>query len=739
MNLNVLKNNQLITQINLGELVKDLGGLEASFLIGRSDYCNIVLDDKAISREHAKITSHSGEWTIEKLSEFSEIVHNGKTITKCKLVDGDVLLIGAYTLKIEINLPVNEQKKNEQTVNDSEIKARMPTPMSELAPEGEATEASIADESFAVESEEQGPGEEVALAAEPSSAESVNGADDGFNLPNENAVATEETFEAPPEGIAPTSVDALAPEEGGDENLPVDSESTQVFKGFAKFELELFGENAPYDKYLIVDKDTYIGRDSNRCKIVLNDPEVSSVHAVIHKTNVILVLEDLQSGNGTLLNGSRINKAELSNGDEFLIGSTTFTVRIGSNIIESEKDRFMPVEDNQEVEVEEIVEVGGEEGAELGLGTDEVVEKSFIKRILKDPKKKRIAIVAVLLLLGLLMIEEEPPKEEKKSSKKGETLVDKDKAKSDESMKGLNLTQEQRDELEAIYQLGFELFQTGKYPEALIELEKVKSVSPDYKETRTLIDQSNEGLKKLEELEQKRKADIERKERQEKVKELVEKAKLAVKDRQAAVADALFGKILELDPENFDVPQLKIEIDAWKKEQERLAVEKAQKEADRKRKEGLLMPSKTFYLKKEWHNAIIKFEEFLKIKDMDEDLITDATKMYEESKNNLNELVAPLVGKAKSLKEGQDLKGSYEHYLKVLEFDPTHIEALNEMNEIRELLNARSRKVYREAIISESISMFDDAKEKFLEVQQISPSDSDYYRKAGEKLKNYME
>ena len=61
------------------------------------------------------------------------------------------------------------------------------------------------------------------------------------------------------------------------------------------------------------------------------------------------------------------------------------------------------------------------------------------------------------------------------------------------------------------------------------------------------------------------------------------------------------------------------------------------------------------------------------------------------------------------------------------------------MNAIREKLTIRSRKIYREALISESLSLFNDAKEKFQEVQQIAPSDSDYYKKATAKLKDYLD
>jgi hypothetical protein len=42
-------------------------------------------------------------------------------------------------------------------------------------------------------------------------------------------------------------------------------------------------------------------------------------------------------------------------------------------------------------------------------------------------------------------------------------------------------------------------------------------------------------------------------------------------------------------------------------------------------------------------------------------------------------------------------------------------------------------------LISESLSLFDEAKEKFQQVQQISPINSDYYNKATKRLVNYME
>jgi cell fate (sporulation/competence/biofilm development) regulator YlbF (YheA/YmcA/DUF963 family) len=110
-----------------------------------------------------------------------------------------------------------------------------------------------------------------------------------------------------------------------------------------------------------------------------------------------------------------------------------------------------------------------------------------------------------------------------------------------------------------------------------------------------------------------------------------------------------------------------------------------------------------------------------------------------DAKTQLASDLGPLIAKARSLKEGQDLKSAYEAYLEILKIEPTNAEALNEVDEIKNQLDLRSKKIYRDAIIAESLSLFNDAKEKFQEVQQISPTDSEYYKKATEKLKNYLE
>jgi HD-GYP domain-containing protein (c-di-GMP phosphodiesterase class II) len=64
-----------------------------------------------------------------------------------------------------------------------------------------------------------------------------------------------------------------------------------------------------------------IGRDPSN-QLILDDEEVSRFHLRIKKRGKIFVCEDLESKNGTFLNGDRILNSIVKNGDKILLGST---------------------------------------------------------------------------------------------------------------------------------------------------------------------------------------------------------------------------------------------------------------------------------------------------------------------------------------------------------------------------------------------------------------------------------
>lgn len=58
-------------------------------------------------------------------------------------------------------------------------------------------------------------------------------------------------------------------------------------------------------EHLIKNGETFLGRDSI-CDIQINDPSISRKHLVIHEMNSVVQIKDLNSANGTLLNGSKM-------------------------------------------------------------------------------------------------------------------------------------------------------------------------------------------------------------------------------------------------------------------------------------------------------------------------------------------------------------------------------------------------------------------------------------------------
>lgn len=77
--------------------------------------------------------------------------------------------------------------------------------------------------------------------------------------------------------------------------------------------------------FQLINIETYIGR-SEINHIVLQDPHVSRRHAKIIISNGEYIIEDLNSTNGTYVNGKKISKYYLSNGDKIRIGNNTLKV-----------------------------------------------------------------------------------------------------------------------------------------------------------------------------------------------------------------------------------------------------------------------------------------------------------------------------------------------------------------------------------------------------------------------------
>jgi pSer/pThr/pTyr-binding forkhead associated (FHA) protein len=67
-----------------------------------------------------------------------------------------------------------------------------------------------------------------------------------------------------------------------------------------------------------------IGRAPS-CEIVLDDRNVSRRHAEIRRRGPVVVLIDLDSTNGTIVNGRRVREHPLADGDRITVGNSRLT------------------------------------------------------------------------------------------------------------------------------------------------------------------------------------------------------------------------------------------------------------------------------------------------------------------------------------------------------------------------------------------------------------------------------
>ena len=81
------------------------------------------------------------------------------------------------------------------------------------------------------------------------------------------------------------------------------------------------------DLVLRAGEDTTIGRHPN-CSLTISQPSVSRRHARLWFDQGVWFVEDLQSSNGTFVNNRRINRAQLTEGDELRCGDFLLTYMI---------------------------------------------------------------------------------------------------------------------------------------------------------------------------------------------------------------------------------------------------------------------------------------------------------------------------------------------------------------------------------------------------------------------------
>jgi pSer/pThr/pTyr-binding forkhead associated (FHA) protein/tetratricopeptide (TPR) repeat protein len=741
-----------------GEIIKTVT-VQDEILLGRAEDCGIRLNEKAVSRQHAVVRPVGNSYQIEAKSEFAPLSINGAEISRAILKDGDVISIGPFLIRVSLN--AETEKLSEP--------ASVESATSEEQGASEAAEESFKPEENSESSELQ----MESADSEFSSSESL-----------ESNSSSEASFETAENG-SETSIEM----ESSEPFVPADEDGRTTFTSVAKMSVQLIFKpgDANVTVYELTKDETSIGRGKS-CDIVLNDKKSSRQNSIIRRAGISFSIKDLDSSNGTYVNGVRIEEQELTGDDVIKIGDVEFQFRALSADYVAKEKNFMslPAEVEQESEessdslmldsdpmnaemnsdhmangtpespnfaAENVGPIPGAFGQPTGMmtGMGGIGGTSNKKLTLTEkfralPKRTQmIAVVAVILFLMWFMEDDEAPIKKKfksgkarnpaataKKDEKGGAAADKGPATFD------SLTPEQKRFVEAQHNLAFDYYKNKEYDKALFEIQKIFALVQDYKDAKEIERYAKEGKRKTEAIEEERRKKEEETKLKSKIAVLVEEARERMSKKDFIQGRELFTQILALDPDNTMVTNWNKEIEAFEEEQR---VQKQQKQVQIDiNKQGWNIYTEAMGYKKQgkFYTAIATFQKVMDIGSSDPKLIRLAKKMIGNSKFQIKNRRDPILNEAKQAEEAGELTKAFSLYKRATQVDSRHPAGYAGMSRIKKILHERAKSIYTEAIIAESYSDFDGAQKKFQEIIEVTPSDDLYYERAQRKLGHYF-
>lgn len=726
-----------------GELLKTIPYEGKEIWLGRDEECLVRLDDRAISRKHALIRPTANGVEFEKKSKFGLARVNGKETDHAVLLGGERLELGSFEIRVVKDAPTAVATKLEQT------RTVAADPESALSTEPE---------SFS--SPEEALGSEV--PADPF-------ADPAESIPPEEPVV-EDPFAAAPAERAHAGATRSFDFSDVDQNA-----STRVFKSPSRTMkpiLEFGDGTASLGFYEIADSEIAIGR-SQKCHVVLEDKRSSRKHALILQRGERFLLKDLGSANGTLLNGEKVQEQELHSGDVIRIGDTQFAFKMVQSDYEQKKAEFFQVPQEPEPPmmaegfpaavsqpVYQPAPLAGGGGMLPGFGGTldpqgpEIAEPvapdftvpedenrsligGLIQRFRMANTKTQI-IYGAFVLAGMyfMFFDEPPPKvspvdpvaEQKKAQKKVEK-------KPGGGITYEMLTKEQKDYVDAQYDLAFENYKNRDYDKALFELEKIFKIVQEHKRAKEIEVYAREAKRRLQAQEEDRKRKEQERQARLKLEELLAQASSLMTDGKYREAEQLFPEIEILEPENAAVA-------AWQKKILEEEERRKKEEEERKRLGAILSKAKAdaseadkAFQEKKYVDALEILDEIVERPELEKKFLTQLQTKIKEIEKIMAAERDPHIENGKRLEADGKLTEAYREYQAAIAVDPSDSEGPAGMKRIKGQLNSMAKAIYSDGVIAEGFGDYEVAEKKYKEVMDAVPSDNSYHVKAKARLK----
>ncbi|MBT3983549.1 MAG: FHA domain-containing protein [Bacteriovoracaceae bacterium] len=253
------------------------------------------------------------------------------------------------------------------------------------------------------------------------------------------------------------------------------SQNVLVLKNFEKptdpgkhFRLLCLTGSNKGQSYFLTKGRIVIGR-GDECDIKINDSKSSREHAEVTIIGGDVVITDLKSQNGVVVNDFKVTQHKLSQGDTVIIGQTVFKFSV--------------------VKVDALVKKEKED--EEDLGNFEDVKRST-NDIPPEKKKKNFLIGVIAILIIVVLLPDDESKEENGSNLKARPVTD----EYTEAImrKQLDEDRELKKKLDAIFQRGQRELREGNYFRAMSEFNLALILSPSNGRASFYLEKAKKAL-----------------------------------------------------------------------------------------------------------------------------------------------------------------------------------------------------------------------------------------------------
>jgi pSer/pThr/pTyr-binding forkhead associated (FHA) protein/tetratricopeptide (TPR) repeat protein len=660
---------------------------EGTSFIGRGEECEFRIADERLSRKHFQVKRSGDVVYIENISSFGEMIVNGEAREHVELKVNDKVVFADFEIRMR-ELPVEQAEAPQVAGPERPI---------EVATSGGA-------QSFNVEG---------SLATD---------------------LAQKPVFDESQPGMR-------FPEQDRDGR-------TQVQTAVAVGKLVVISGPDSGKEFELSKNEIIMGR-SPTADVVLSDESLSRKHCKIVKTGSSYRIVDLESSNGTRVNGVRVIEQLLKSFDVVNIGATEFRFLmihkewgddLPANVQPSEamirRDGLEPLDPAvfaQAGMVEEVppapaVPVEEPQGWRRVVSTVRTWWQTRTK-----PQRLMyftLATVVILLLLSSLSPERkaaEVKKEAAPTPTPNKSIPDAFYA----------LSADEKLEIEKHYNNAFTAYQQGNWIEVVKEANVIKTKLPFYKDLDTLLTESQQNLARIDQENYDKIPEEEAAEKPGDIYFYLEEGDTYLKQGDFEKARANYQKAIELDPANEDAKRGMRAAEAQQRDKDWEIKEEQRKSAADQNVAEVVKRGSMQVEAEQFEEGVATLQSALKMSVYNQDIHMAAQKWIETAITRRREKYKPDLIDAGNLISQKKYVDAYNLCESVLSKVPDYVEAKKCMEVATESIQFESRRVYRQALVDEYLGNHAAAKESFRQILKSFPPSDLYYQRSLKRLKRY--